>query len=87
MAVALLNSDTQELVFAVPSRKLGLEARFCISRLANGLNGGTGRVSRYAQGVKLRREIARQNHADLLGAADRDPVAILAAGDRTRLPI
>jgi hypothetical protein len=43
-------------------------------------------AERYAQGVKLRREIARQNHADLLGAADRDPVAILAAGDRTRLP-
>jgi hypothetical protein len=44
-------------------------------------------AERYPQGVKLRREIARQNHADLLGAADRDPVAILAAGDRTRLPI
>jgi uncharacterized protein (DUF2252 family) len=43
-------------------------------------------AERYAQGVKLRRKIARQNHADLLGPADRDPVAILAAGDRTRLP-
>ena len=43
-------------------------------------------ATRYAQGVKLRRKIARQNHADLLGPADRDLVAILAAGDRTRLP-
>src|SRR5215831_5097411 len=43
-------------------------------------------AARYAQGVKLRRKIVRQNHADLLGRADRDPVAILAAGDRTRLP-
>jgi uncharacterized protein (DUF2252 family) len=43
-------------------------------------------AARYAQGVKLRRKIARQTHADLHGPADRDPVAILAAGDRTRLP-
>jgi len=43
-------------------------------------------AQRYAKGVKLRRKIARQDHADLLGPADRDPVAILAAGDRTRLP-
>src|SRR5262249_60721099 len=43
-------------------------------------------AQRYAEGVKLRGKIARQSHADLLGPADRDPVAILAAGDRTRLP-
>src|SRR5215475_354880 len=43
-------------------------------------------AQRYAKGLKLRRKISRQNHADLLGPADRDPVAILAAGDRTRLP-
>src|SRR5262249_58247637 len=43
-------------------------------------------AQRYAEGVKLRRKISRQNHADLLGSADRDPVAILAAGDRARLP-
>ena len=43
-------------------------------------------AQRYAEGIKLRRKVARQNHADLLGPADRDPVAILAAGDRTRLP-
>src|SRR6516225_2175094 len=43
-------------------------------------------AERYSQGVKLRRKVARQSHADLLAPADRDPVAILAAGDRTRLP-
>jgi hypothetical protein len=34
-------------------------------------------AERYAQGVKLRRKIARQNHADFLGPADRDPVRSL----------
>jgi uncharacterized protein (DUF2252 family) len=43
-------------------------------------------AARYAQGVKLRQKSSRQSHADLLGPADRDPVAILAAGDRTRIP-
>ena len=43
-------------------------------------------AARYEQGVKLRKRSARQSHADLLGPADRDPVAILAAGDRTRIP-
>ena len=43
-------------------------------------------AARYAQGVKLRKKTARQIHADLIGPADRDPVAILAAGDRTRIP-
>lgn len=43
-------------------------------------------AARYAQGVKLRQKSGRQSHADLLGPADRDPVAILAAGDRTRIP-
>ena len=39
---------------------------------------------RYEQGVSLRRKIPRQKHADLLGP-DRDPMAILAAGDRGRI--
>ena len=43
-------------------------------------------AARYAQGVKLRKKNAHQSHADLIGPADRDPVAILAAGDRTRIP-
>jgi uncharacterized protein (DUF2252 family) len=43
-------------------------------------------AARYAQGVKLRQKCGRQNHADLLGPSDRDPVAILAVGDRTRIP-
>ena len=35
----------------MPSRKLGLEARFCISRFANGLNRGTGRFTPSFTGV------------------------------------
>lgn len=51
------------------------------------LSNRTGTFSeRYKHGVNLRRKIRRENHADLLGPANRDPVAILAAGDRTRLP-
>src|SRR5215475_12924625 len=42
--------------------------------------------ARYAHGVRLRQKTPRQNHADLLGPPERDPVAILAAGDRTRVP-
>jgi hypothetical protein len=43
-------------------------------------------AARYSQGVKLRKKCPRHSHADLLGPSDRDPVAILAAGDRTRIP-
>ena len=43
-------------------------------------------ADRFAQGVKLRQKCPRHSHADLLGPADRDPVAILAVGDRTRIP-
>src|SRR5215475_12284854 len=43
-------------------------------------------AARYDRGVRLRQKTPRQKHADLLGAPDRDPVAILAAGDRTRVP-
>src|SRR6516162_9571813 len=41
---------------------------------------------RYDHGIRLRRRIPREHHADLRGPANRDPVAILAAGDRTRVP-
>src|SRR5215468_1029400 len=41
---------------------------------------------RYEQGVSLRQRTPREKHAELLGPSDRDPVAILAAGDRTRIP-
>ena len=41
---------------------------------------------RYKRGVSLRHKVPREKHADLLGPSDRDPVAILAAGDRTRIP-
>jgi hypothetical protein len=41
---------------------------------------------RYDHGIRLRRKMPREHHADLRGPVDRDPVAILAAGDRTRVP-
>ena len=43
-------------------------------------------AERYGDGTRLRKKVPRERHADLLGSADRDPVAILAAGDRTRVP-
>ena len=43
-------------------------------------------ADRYQRGVRLRHKTPREKHADLLGPSDRDPVAILAAGDRTRMP-
>src|ERR1700751_1648023 len=51
MALALFNSNPQERGFAVPYRILGLEARYCISRFANGLNRGTGRFTPSFSGV------------------------------------
>jgi uncharacterized protein (DUF2252 family) len=41
---------------------------------------------RYSHGKYLRKKTPREEHAKLRGAADRDPVAILAEGDRTRVP-
>ena len=43
-------------------------------------------AERYNQGIRLRQKTRRQKHADLLKPPNRDPVAILAAGDRTRVP-
>jgi Uncharacterized protein conserved in bacteria (DUF2252) len=43
-------------------------------------------AERYDRGVGLRQKTPRKKHADLLGPIDRDPVAILARGDRTRVP-
>jgi hypothetical protein len=42
-------------------------------------------AARYEQGIRLRRKVPREKHADL-APAGRDPVKILAAGDRTRVP-
>jgi hypothetical protein len=44
-------------------------------------------AARYDRGVGMRQKIPRKKHADLLGPMDRDPVAILARGDRTRVPV
>src|SRR5262245_3431606 len=44
------------------------------------------RAERYQQGKRLRKKVPRERHADLRGSAARDPVAILAAGDRSRVP-
>jgi uncharacterized protein (DUF2252 family) len=41
---------------------------------------------RYDKGIHLRKKTPREQHAELLGPDHRDPVAILAAGDRTRIP-
>src|SRR5215470_4421393 len=43
-------------------------------------------AERYKYGTGLRAKAPRQKHADLHGPADRDPVAILEATDRTRVP-
>ena len=43
-------------------------------------------AERYDRGAGLRQKTSRQKHADLHGPLDRDPVTILAAGDRTRVP-
>ena len=43
-------------------------------------------AERYARGTALRKKTPRERHADLHGPAGRDPVAILAKGDRTRVP-
>jgi uncharacterized protein (DUF2252 family) len=40
----------------------------------------------YDYGRRLRKKAPREKHAELRGPAGRDPVAILAAGDRTRVP-
>src|SRR5262245_48831216 len=44
------------------------------------------RAERYQHGKRLRKKVPRERHADLLGSAARDPAAILAAGDRSRVP-
>ena len=43
-------------------------------------------AERYQHGIRLRRKASRQKHADLHGPGERDAVAILARGDRTRVP-
>jgi uncharacterized protein (DUF2252 family) len=43
-------------------------------------------AERFAHGRRLRKKVPRERHAELLGSGDRDPVAILAAGDRSRVP-
>jgi uncharacterized protein (DUF2252 family) len=44
------------------------------------------RAERYRQGKRLRDKTPLAQHAHLHSSAARDPVAILAAGDRTRVP-
>jgi len=43
-------------------------------------------IERHERGTRLRKKAPREKHADLLGPADRDAVAILAATDRSRVP-
>ena len=42
-------------------------------------------AERYERGTRLRKKAPREKHADLRGPANRDPVAILAVADRTRV--
>ncbi len=43
-------------------------------------------AERYEHGTRLRKKAPREQHADLHGPKARDPVAILAETDRTRVP-
>src|SRR5258706_2674686 len=43
-------------------------------------------AERYEHGKRLRKKVPRERHAELLGSGDGDPVASLAAGDRSRVP-
>ena len=43
-------------------------------------------TERYETGTNLRKKTPLERHADLAGPATRDPVALLAATDRTRVP-
>jgi len=43
-------------------------------------------AERYDRGQRLRKKTPREQQADLRGPKDRDPVAILAASDRNRVP-
>src|SRR5712672_1734006 len=43
-------------------------------------------AERYEHGTRLRKKAPREEHADLHGPADRNPVAILVETDRTRVP-
>jgi hypothetical protein len=68
-------------------RKLGLAApdsqeddKVLLPKYAK-MNGA--QAERYRHGILLRRETPRERHADL---GPRDPVKILAAGDRARMP-
>jgi uncharacterized protein (DUF2252 family) len=76
------DSDVAQLI-----RKLGLAApdpqEDAKGLLSKGAKWSGAQAERYQQGVLLRREIPRERHADL---GPRDPVKILAVGDRTRMP-
>ena len=41
---------------------------------------------RYEHGIALRKKARLEEHAELRSPAARDPVAVLAASDRTRVP-
>src|SRR5262249_25821904 len=64
------------------------QGAICEANCTRGLNthGYPAVAEHYEEGVGLRRKTSRKKHADLLGPIDRDPVAILARGDRTRVP-
>jgi Uncharacterized protein conserved in bacteria (DUF2252) len=76
------NTDVAQLI-----RKLGLAApdpqEDTKELLPKSGKRSGAQAERYRQGALLRRETPRERHADL---GPRDPVKILAAGDRARMP-
>src|SRR3954447_11673723 len=57
-----------------------------MAKASPGANPSGTYAQRYDHGVALRRKTPRETHAELSGSGDRDPVAILAASDRDRVP-
>jgi uncharacterized protein (DUF2252 family) len=76
------DTDVERLI-----RKLGLAApdlqEDAKGHPPKGAKWSGSQAARYDQGILLRRETPRERHADL---GPRDPVKILAAGDRNRIP-
>jgi Uncharacterized protein conserved in bacteria (DUF2252)/TIR domain len=85
--VSLLPDELKELVERqaefVEYRTFDTDVERLIGRLGFAAPSPQEKAERYQQGIVLRRESPRESHSDL---GPRDPVRILAAGDRARVP-
>jgi uncharacterized protein (DUF2252 family) len=85
--VSLLPDELKELVERqaefVEYRTFDTDVERLIGRLGFAAPSPQEEAERYQQGIVLRRESPRESHSDL---GPRDPVRILAAGDRARVP-